>query len=96
MKVKIINGCALYDPDLIGRMIESVLYISCMSKPSVDDYISTLASVIPCCCSTVRHGQAALTVGVCPLLIVNSPFLLASLNQAAGTVVAIFFFYPGL
>lgn len=37
MKVKIINGYALYDPDLIGQIIESVLYVSCMSKPSVHD-----------------------------------------------------------
>lgn len=40
MKVKIINGCALYDPDLIGQIIESVLYVSCMSIPSVHDFIS--------------------------------------------------------
>lgn len=39
MKVKIINGHALYDPDLIGQIIESVLYVSCMSKPSVLFYI---------------------------------------------------------
>lgn len=42
MKVKIISGYALYDPDLIGQFSESVLYISCMSKLSVDNYIMCL------------------------------------------------------
>lgn len=37
MKVEIINGHALYDPDLIGQINESVLYVSYMSKPIVDD-----------------------------------------------------------
>lgn len=40
IKVEIINGYALYDPDVIGQTSKSALYVSCMSEPSVDDYIS--------------------------------------------------------